>query len=177
LVVCGLILDPFRQPPVKVSDSKTMSAAEREEAYAWIKEAALEIRVAVKSPRDVDELNPLVASLRGMEEAHGAMALKPRLSLIDGNALPFLPGEARAVIHGDEKSLAIAAASIVAKVTRDALMLAEHENYPQYGFDKHKGYATRAHLAVLAARGPSPIHRLSFKGVAPPPPPGPGGLF
>jgi ribonuclease HII len=115
-----------------------------------------------------------------MREAFLALKTLPAIALVDGNVLPDLPIQARAVVKGDSLSLSIAAASIVAKVARDRIMTALHQKYPEYGFDRHKGYGTKAHLTALRKYGPSPIHRLTYCGVVPKgnTPRGPGeGLF
>jgi ribonuclease HII len=135
---------------------------------------ALAVGVAVKSAQDVDRLNPLRASLEAMAEAFAALGLAPALALVDGDQKPALPCPTVATPHGDALSLSIAAASVVAKVTRDRLMLEEHLLRPQYGFDRHKGYGTKEHFRALAEHGPCPIHRLTYKGVAPK---GESGLF
>jgi ribonuclease HII len=116
----------------------------------------------------VDRLNPLAASLEAMAEAYAALSLKPALALVDGPFKPNLAGDSRAIPHGDSLSLAIAAASIVAKVTRDRLMLKADADYPEYGFARHKGYGVKEHLAALAKYGPCPLHRLTYRGVLSP---------
>ncbi|MDR1872984.1 MAG: ribonuclease HII [Deltaproteobacteria bacterium] len=166
LVAAAVILDP-KITWLGLDDSKKLTPQKREELSAFILERALAVGVAVKSARDVDRLNPLGASLLAMSEALEKLSLKPALALVDGNQKPLLSCPVVTVVKGDSKSLCIAAASIVAKVTRDRLMLEEHLKYPVYGFDQHKGYGVAAHLAALAKYGPSPIHRLTFRGVKP----------
>jgi ribonuclease HII len=174
LVAAAVIVD-LELDWAGVDDSKKLSPERREELYELIVTRAQAVASAVKSPQEVDRLNPLGASLAAMAEAFAALSLTPALALVDGNQKPALPCPAVATPHGDALSLSIAAASIVAKVTRDRLMLLEHAKYPQYGFDRHKGYGTREHLAALAEFGPCPIHRLTYRGVRPPS--STGGLF
>ena len=111
---------------------------------------------------EIDQLNILQASLLAMRRAVEALSIQPTLVLVDGNRLPKWPYEARAIVKGDLTEPSIGAASILAKVQRDAEMLALHEHYPAYGFDQHKGYPTKAHLAALESIGVSPVHRRSF---------------
>jgi len=167
LVAAAVILDPRENYP-GVDDSKRLKEEEREKAFDIIADKALAFSYAVKSPAEVDKFNPLVASLMAMNEAFGNLSLKANLALVDGNKLPILNCRSVAVEHGDALSLSIAAASIVAKVVRDRLMLEQHKLYPSYGFDQHKGYGTKKHLEALSRLGPSPIHRLTYRGVLPP---------
>jgi len=114
------------------------------------------------SVAEIDELNILEASLLAMRRAVESLSTQPTLVLVDGNRLPRWPYEAKAIVKGDLSEPVIGAASILAKVTRDAEMLALHQAYPGYGFDQHKGYPTQAHLSALQALGVSPVHRRSF---------------
>jgi ribonuclease HII len=161
-----VILDPALNWP-GVDDSKKLTPAKRERAFELILAKAISVAVAVKSPADVDRLNPLEASLLAMAEAFGSLGVRPAMALVDGPVAPELPCLTVATPHGDRLSLSIAAASVVAKVTRDRMMMEEHAKYPQYGFDRHKGYGTRQHLSALRAFGPSPIHRFTYRGVLP----------
>ncbi|MDR2366557.1 MAG: ribonuclease HII [Deltaproteobacteria bacterium] len=158
-----------------IDDSKKLSPAGREEAYALIVERALHWAFEVISPGDVDRLNPLAASMLAMAASLAKLPVRPRLALVDGNRCPELGCPCQAVVKGDSRSLSIAAASIVAKVTRDRLMAEEHDRYPEYGFARHKGYGTKEHLRAIAEFGPSPIHRLSYRGVLPKDPAAPKG--
>jgi ribonuclease HII len=169
LVAAAVILEPTADPAelAGIDDSKKLSPEQRERAFEVIMKQAQDVSYAVMSPRNVDLLNPLRASLLAMAEAFGRLKEVPGIALVDGNSKPHLPCRTVTVVKGDSKSLAIAAASVVAKVIRDRIMLEEHLKYPQYGFDRHKGYGTRDHLAALAQYGPSPVHRLSYRGVKP----------
>ena len=115
---------------------------------------------------EIDRLNILQASLLAMQRAVAGLAVRPEKALIDGNRCPVLPMPAEAIVQGDGKNAAIAAASILAKTVRDAGMLELHARYPEYGFDRHMGYPTAAHFAALAQYGASPVHRKSFAPVA-----------
>ncbi|MDR2461343.1 MAG: ribonuclease HII [Deltaproteobacteria bacterium] len=179
IVACAVILDPLKEYP-GVDDSKKLSHEERLELSHLIKETALAWTLAFKSPKEVDQLNPLQATLKAMAEAYQQLELKPQVVLIDGTVRPPIDAQVVPIVKGDSKSLSIAAASILAKVARDTHMLEEHKRYPQYGFDRHKGYGTKEHLLALAHYGPSPIHRLTYRSVLPPSPrprPFGGGLF
>ena len=146
-----------------MQDSKTLSAACREELSRSILDKALGVAIAFASAREVDAFNIRMATLRAMARALSALALPPDFALIDGRDVPDgLCCPAQALVGGDGLSLSIAAASIVAKVARDALMTRLHVHYPQYGFASHVGYATRAHIEALVRWGPSPLHRRSF---------------
>jgi ribonuclease HII len=163
VAVAAVILDP-RNLPKGVQDSKTLSAERREELSRSILDKALGVAIAFGSAREIDAFNIRGATLRAMARALGALALRPDFALIDGREVPDgLCCQARAVVGGDGLSLSIAAASIVAKVARDALMTRVHAHYPEYGFDSHVGYATRRHVAALERWGPSPLHRRSFR--------------
>ncbi|MDR1677219.1 MAG: ribonuclease HII [Deltaproteobacteria bacterium] len=166
LVAAAVILpDDFDHPGI--NDSKKLSADEREKAFDIITSKAVQWAYTVISPAEVDILNPLVASMQAMSASLSKLSIKPKLALADGNKCPLVDCPCQSVIKGDSKSLSIASASIVAKVIRDRLMIEEHARYPLYGFDRHKGYGTKAHLSALSNYGPSPIHRLSYRGVLP----------
>jgi ribonuclease HII len=179
LVAAAVILDPLKEYP-GVDDSKKLSHDERMELAVLIKENALSWSIASKTAKEVDELNPLQATLMAMTEAFNGLRVKPLVVLVDGKMRPPIEGAVVPVVKGDAKSLSIAAASILAKVARDTYMLEAHAQYPQYGFHRHKGYGTKEHLLALAHFGPSPIHRLTYRSVLPPvtrPFGGDGGLF
>jgi ribonuclease HII len=159
-VVCAAVILRATSIPEGLNDSKTLSPVRRERMLNILLTTA-EIAISVVEPPEIDDLNILWASMTGMSRA--VRALDADFALIDGNRLPpDLPCEGEAIVKGDAKSLSIAAASIVAKVTRDRLMVEADARYPGYGLAKHKGYPTRAHMEALRALGPTPIHRWSF---------------
>jgi len=161
-VVAGaVVLDPDRHIPW-LSDSKTVPAAEREDLCEQIKARALAWAVAEASPTEIDTINIHQASLQAMRRAVMSLAPLPDLVLVDAFRIPGLQMAQRGVLHGDQRCSAIAAASIVAKVTRDRQMKALHEQDPKYGFLRHKGYATAEHLAAVKQFGYSAVHRRSF---------------
>ena len=162
VVAAAVILDPDRYI-AGVCDSKTITAAERERLYGVITRKALAWSVASADPAEIDTINIHQASLQAMRRAVLALAPLPDCVLVDAFRIPDLPLAQRGVLHGDSRCSAIAAASIIAKVTRDREMLAYHGTDPRYGYDRHKGYATADHLAALALHGYSPIHRRSFR--------------
>ena len=149
-------------PPEGVTDSKMLTPERREALAERIREEAVSWALGRATLAEIDELNILQASLLAMRRAVEALHIQPSLVLVDGNRLPKWPYEARAIVKGDLTEPSIGAASILAKVQRDAEMLALHEHYPAYGFDRHKGYPTKAHLAALETAGISPVHRRSF---------------
>jgi ribonuclease HII len=163
VAVAAVILDPADLPK-GVDDSKALSAPEREKLFEIILGKALSVAIAFASAEEVDLLNIRGATLAAMARAVNALSLRPAFALIDGSDWP--PGlccEGRAIIKGDASCLSIAAASIVAKVTRDREMLELHGRDPRYGFDRHKGYATADHLEAVARFGYSEAHRQSFR--------------
>ena len=165
VVAAAVILDPAR-PIAGLNDSKKLSAKKRMALAGLIRERALAWAVAEASVEEIDQLNILHASMLAMQRAVAALQVTPELALIDGNRCPSLAIPAEAVVQGDAKVAAIAAASILAKTVRDEGMLVLHAQYPHYGFDRHMGYPTAAHCAALAAHGVSPVHRRSFAPVA-----------
>jgi ribonuclease HII len=162
VVAAAVVLDPNRHIP-GVCDSKAVQAAERERLYDRIVQHAVAWAVASADPAEIDRINIHQASLRAMQRAVLALAPLPDIVLVDAFRIPDLPMAQRGVPHGDRRCSAIAAASIVAKVTRDRQMLALHAADPRYGFDRHKGYATAEHLDAVARYGYSEIHRRSFR--------------
>ena len=162
-VVAGaVVLHPDRHIP-GVSDSKAVPAVEREELYERTLADAVSWAVAAAEPDEIDRINIHQASLRAMQRAILALNPLPDVVLVDAFRVPDLPMAQRGVIHGDRRCSAIAAASIVAKVTRDRLMGELHGRDPRYGFDRHKGYATADHLDAVARFGYSEVHRRSFR--------------
>jgi ribonuclease HII len=162
VVAAAVILDPDRYIP-GVCDSKVITAAERERLYGVITRKALAWSVASATPTEIDEINIHRASLQAMRRAVLALAPLPDMVLVDAFRIPDLLVAQRGVLHGDSRCSAIAAASIVAKVTRDREMLVHHASDPRYGYDRHKGYATADHLAAVARHGYSALHRRSFR--------------
>jgi ribonuclease HII len=162
VVAAAVILDPERPIP-GLNDSKKLSARARERLDLLIRERALGYAVAIAEVGEIDRINILQASLLAMRRALLALSPQPGRALIDGNRPPELDGmELCCIVGGDASEPAIAAASILAKVDRDRRMLLLHQRYPDYGFDRHKGYPTAAHRAALLRLGPTPEHRKSF---------------
>jgi ribonuclease HII len=162
-VVAGVVvLDPDAHIP-GLADSKMLSAEERERLNEMIQKRALAWSVCFVEPAEIDTLNIHRASLEAMRRAVLAIAPLPDAVLVDAFRIPDLHLAQRGVLHGDRRCAAIAAASIVAKVSRDRQMMTEHTNDPRYGYDRHKGYATAEHRAAVERFGYSPLHRRSFK--------------
>lgn len=161
VVAAAVILDP-RFPIAGLADSKQLSARVRDELAGAIRAHARAWAVASASVDEIDALNILQATLLAMRRAVIALEVEAKLVLVDGMQCPALDLPVRTIVHGDESVAEISAASILAKVTRDAEMLTLHHLHPQYGFDRHKGYSTPAHLAALRAHGVSRVHRRSF---------------
>ncbi|MBQ1577260.1 MAG: ribonuclease HII [Oscillospiraceae bacterium] len=145
-----------------LNDSKKLSEKKRELLYDEIIEKAVSYGIAFATVEEIEEKNILEATFLAMNRAIEKLSVQPALALIDGNRDRGIAVEARCVIGGDGKCADIAAASILAKVTRDRYMLQLAQQYPQYGFEKHKGYGTAAHYAAIRTFGPSPVHRMSF---------------
>ncbi len=162
VVAAAVILDPKAIPP-GLDDSKKLAAARREELFEVIL-ANAEVAVATSGPPHIDESDILRASLDALRRALQALPRPPQFALIDGRDVPpALPFPAKAVIKGDGRSLSIAAASIVAKVTRDRMMQRAADRFGAYGFERHAGYATAAHRRAIADNGPCLLHRMSFR--------------
>jgi ribonuclease HII len=162
-VVAGaVVLDPDRYIP-RICDWKTVTALERERLYDVITRKAVCWSVVSVDPEEIDRINIHQASLRAMQRAVLSLAPLPDMVLVDAFRIPDLPMAQRGVPEGDTRCTAIAAASIVAKVTRDRMMLDLHRHDPRYGFDRHKGYATRDHLDAVSRFGYSDVHRRSFR--------------
>lgn len=162
VVVAAVILDPAR-PVDGLADSKQLSAKRREYLYALIVERALAHSIVRVEAGEIDRINILNATLTGMARALATLASAPSFALIDGNRLPkSLPCPARAIVRGDATEPAISAASILAKVARDRILCEFDQRWPGYGFARHKGYPSPAHLDALRRLGPCPEHRRSF---------------
>ncbi len=162
-VVAGAVaLDPRKYVP-RIADSKTVTALEREHLFERIVRAAVAWSVSIVEADEIDRLNIHRASLQAMQRAVMSMAPLPDFVLVDAFRIPDIPMAQRAVVHGDAKCTAIAAASILAKVTRDRIMRALHAADPRYGFDRHKGYATKDHLEAVTLHGYSSAHRKTFR--------------
>lgn len=164
VVAAAVVLDPNRIP-AGIADSKQLDADHREVLFHRIKELALDYGVAIADAERIDRDNILNATLWAMAKAVNSLVVEPRLALVDGNKLPRLSIPARAIVKGDAKCLSIAAASILAKVTRDRIMIELARSCPGYGFERHKGYGTPEHKDAIARLGVTPYHRRSFKPV------------
>ena len=161
-VVAGAVVLPKDCRILYVNDSKKLSEKKREMLYDVILNEAVSVGVGIVSPERIDEINILNATYEAMREAINNLTVKPDILLNDAVTIPGVDIEQVPIIKGDAKSLSIASASIIAKVTRDRLMYHYDELYPEYGFAKHKGYGTKLHTDVLKEIGPCPIHRKTF---------------
>ena len=149
-----------------INDSKKLSEKKREQLFDIIREKALYYSIVSVDEKEIDRINILEATFKAFRECLNSLPVMPDIALIDGNRAKEIPTEFETVVKGDSKSQSIAAASILAKVSRDRFVMELDEKYPQYGFKKHKGYPTKDHYAAIDKYGPSPVHRLTFKGVA-----------
>ena len=163
VVAAAVVLDPAFIPD-GIADSKVLDAKSRRSIYQAII-ATAQVGVGVAGVDRIDTDNILNASLWAMAQAVARLDCRPRLVLVDGNKAPYIDCTTRTIVQGDAKCLSIAAASIVAKVTRDAMMAELARDYPHYGFDRHKGYGTREHHEAIARHGVTPHHRRSFRPV------------
>jgi ribonuclease HII len=161
VVAAAVILDPKRRI-VGLDDSKALTAKKREALFEKIIERSLAYCVASASVEEIDRINILQATMLAMRRAVEGLSIVPTLVKIDGNRCPVLPVRSEAIIGGDAKVKCISAASILAKVTRDRMLLELHQDFPMYGFDAHAGYGTPQHLAALFEHGPCEHHRRSF---------------
>ena len=164
-VVAGAVILPQGVELAGVTDSKKMSPEARDQVFSTIHREALATGIGVVSHRYIDEFNILKASLEAMKRAILALDPLPDFLLIDGIHSVPLSIPQRCLKKGDLISRSISAASVLAKVYRDRIMCCYHRAYPEYGFDKHKGYGTAQHMAAIKEHGPSPVHRMTFKGV------------
>jgi ribonuclease HII len=164
VAACVVLSQDFFLPGV--DDSKKLTPKKREALFGQILESAHEVGIGIVGQKTIDRVNILNASLKAMWKAVNQLKTQPEFILVDGNQrIPNLPLPQMPVVKGDSQSLSIAAASIVAKVTRDRIMLKYHRKYPEFCFADHKGYATKVHIEALKAFGPCQIHRKSFKQV------------
>ncbi len=161
-VVAGAVILPKDEPILYLNDSKKLSEKKREQLYDEIMEKAVAVGIGMVSPARIDEINILQATYEAMREAISKLAVKPDLLLNDAVTIPEVEIRQIPIIKGDAKSVSIAAASIVAKVTRDRLMAEYDGVIPGYDFAKNKGYGTKAHIEALKSQGASPIHRRTF---------------
>ena len=161
-VCAAAVILPANAQIPGLNDSKKLSDKKRRELYPIIKEQAIAYGIAFADHKEIDEINILQATYLAMERAIQQLSVKPELALVDGNRAKDFGVPVQTVVHGDSLSASIAAASVLAKVTRDDYMLQMAEEHPGYDFEIHKGYGTKAHYAALTEKGPSPIHRMSF---------------
>lgn len=161
VVAAAVILDPCRIP-VGLDDSKVLSAKRRTQLDMLIRDSALAVSIGQAGVEEIDQINILQATMLAMRRAVAGLAMQPVLVLVDGNRAPQLPMACETIIGGDATRPEISAASIVAKVFRDALMLKLADQYPVYGFERHFGYGTMQHRQALLEHGPCAVHRRSF---------------
>ena len=161
-VMAGAVILPKDCEILYLNDSKKLSAKRREELYDEIREKAVSWAVARVEPERIDEINILQATFEAMRKAVSKLSVRPDILLVDAVHIPDLDIPQDSIVKGDAKSVSIAAASVLAKVTRDRIMVEYAGEYPGYGFDKNMGYGTAEHRNALAAMGPTPIHRRSF---------------
>ncbi len=161
-VVAAAVVFPHDFYHPEINDSKKLTSSKREELAQLIKEKAIATGIGVVSHSEIDRMNIRQATFKAMRKALGSLGIQPDYILFDGYELPERLFRQEAIINGDEISFTIAAASILAKVTRDHLMIKYHQQYPQYGFDRHKGYGTLFHREMIRKYGPCPLHRKTF---------------
>ena len=161
-VSAGAVILDLANVPAGLNDSKKLTAKARERLEIEIKATALALGVGLASPQEIDEINILQATGLAMRRAMAALQVAPAFALVDGNYRFDLPCPLQPIVKGDALSASIAAASILAKVERDRIMMAADLDYPEYGFAGHKGYHAASHVAALRAHGPCPIHRMSW---------------
>lgn len=161
-VVAGAVILPKDCNLLYINDSKKLSEKKREELYDCIMEQAVAVGIGIQSPKVIDEVNILQATYLAMQQAVNNLKVIPDILLNDAVTIPQMPMEQVPIIKGDAKSISIAAASIMAKVTRDRIMKEYDKQYPEYGFASHKGYGCASHIETIRKIGPSPIHRKTF---------------
>ena len=165
-VVAAAVIFPSKVNIPDLNDSKKLSANKREELFPKIQEISVAFGLAVVDQKVIDKINILQAARLAMKQAVETLKITPGLLLIDGNQKIDSTLNQWVIVKGDSRSLSIAAASVLAKVTRDRIMDSYHKLYPQYEFNRHKGYGTRLHRNLIQEHGPCPIHRRTFKGVS-----------
>lgn len=161
-VVAGAVILPSDCEILYINDSKKLSEKKREELYPVIMEQAISVGIGMVSPQRIDEINILQATYEAMREAIHNLSIKPDILLNDAVTIPEVDIRQVPIVKGDAKSISIGAASIIAKVTRDRIMVEYDALFPEYGFASHKGYGTAAHISALKTHGPTSIHRRSF---------------
>ncbi len=164
-VVAAAVILPERFELPGLDDSKKLSARKREELYPLIRQQAIGVGIGLASPREIDHYNILQATLMSMDKAVRRLPVEADYLLVDGVSAIASPLPQKTIKKGDSRSLSIAAASVVAKVVRDRIMLAYDRHFPAFGFAGHKGYGSEMHRDAIARLGPTPLHRLSFRGV------------
>lgn len=165
-VVTAAVIFPIGFTNAEIRDSKKLSEGKRLKLVDVIKDSALCWQVDIGPIEEIDRINILQATWASMRRSVKSLSIQPDAVLVDGSPVPDLHTRCTAIVKGDDKSVSIAAASILAKVVRDQLMLDAHKDYPVYGFDRHKGYPSPVHLAALREYGPCPLHRRSYAPVA-----------
>ena len=161
-VFAAAVILPYDLDALGINDSKKLSEKKRDALFDVIKEKAIAWSVASASEAEIDEINILNATFLAMKRAVEGLSVKPDIALVDGNRKPGTGIEEMTLVKGDSKSISIAAASILAKVSRDRYLTELNEKYPEYQFSKHKGYPTKLHYEMIKEHGISPVHRLSF---------------
>jgi len=161
-VCAAAVILPEGLENLGINDSKKLSEKKRDKLFDLIKEKAVAYSIATASEKEIDELNILNATFLAMRRAVEGLGVNPDYVLVDGNRLPGTGIKEEAIVKGDAKSISIAAASILAKVTRDRMLLELDKEYPEYGFAQHKGYPTKLHYDMIKEHGVLPVHRLSF---------------
>lgn len=161
-VVAAAVILPQTPQIDGLADSKALSPEQREAAFCEIQETAHSFAIAIVEPNQIDAINILQASLKAMRQAISNLEIRPDLVLVDGNQKTQCGIQEMCIVKGDQLSASIMAASILAKVTRDHIMIEAHQQFPQYGFDGHKGYGSAQHIKAIEDFGPCPLHRMSF---------------
>ncbi len=164
VVAACVVLSPLN-PVDGIDDSKSLSPSRRKNLCETIKKNCLAYSIGIVENDEIDRINILNATIKAMEIGITSLSIRPDITYIDGNKTTDLDIKQMAIVQGDKKCNSIAAASIIAKVTRDSIMKKLHDTYPQYNFGKHKGYPTKKHYEAIEKYGPCSIHRLSYKGV------------